>query len=368
MRATVAFLQNHSAIMKRKPIVARAPFRKIVGVRNRWLLPAAVVLVSVSSAALAAETIVVSAAGDGQFKSVQAAIDSVPDSGPASDSGERHVILIKPGVYKEVIKVPKAKRFITLKGDGDDPEKIVLTYDMNASFVPPGTGGATKPVGTGGSASVTLGADDFVAETITFENSAGDHGQAVALKSLGDRMIFRNCRFLGWQDTLYADGGRQYYDRCYVEGRVDFIFGGATAVFDHCTIHSKNGGYVTAARTVPEQPYGYVFLDCTLTGEGAKALLGRPWQWDRGKKAAVAFIRCKMGPHIGPEGWNPWAKENVHPEETTRYSEYGSMTLDGQPLDVSKRVPWAHQLSADEAKEYTVTNVLGGKDHWDPTK
>jgi len=142
-------------------------------------------------------------------------------------------------------------------------------------------------------------------------------------------------------------------------------------VFDHCTIHSKNGGYVTAARTAPEQKFGYVFLDCTLTGDEppVPTYLGRPWQWDRGRRAAVAFIRCKMGPHIRAEGWNPWDRpnnKNVHPEETTRYSEFGSTDLAGKPLDLSKRVRWAHQLTADEAAQYTIETVLGGDDHWQP--
>ena len=156
---------------------------------------------------------------------------------------------------------------------------------------------------------------------MTFANTAGDVGQAVALKVTGDRCVFRDCAMLGWQDTLYVDDGRAYFADCYIEGRVDFIFGGATAVFDHCTIHSKNGGYVTAARTKPEQKYGYVFLDCTLSGEGAPAYLGRPWQWDRGRKAAVAFIRTKMGPHIRPEGWNQWDRPknpNTDPASNTR--------------------------------------------------
>jgi pectinesterase len=325
---------------------------------RRITLVASIVF-SCCSISSSGEPIVVSTAGDGAFKSVQAAIDSVRDS-------NAQLILIKPGTYKEIIRIGAGKRFVTLKGHGDDPAKVVLTYDMNASFTPPG---ATQPVGTSHSASVVIEASDFTAENITFENSAGDHGQAVALKSLGDRSIFRNCRFLGWQDTLMADAGRQYYDHCYIEGRVDFIFGGATVVFDHCTIRSKNGGYVTAARTPPGRPFGYVFLDCTLSGDAAPTYLGRPWQWDRGSNAAVAFIRTKIGSHIRAEGWNQWDrpdKPNTHPESVTRYSEFGSMDLDGKPLDVSGRVKWSRQLTADEAAKYTVANVLGG-DGWNPS-
>jgi pectinesterase len=328
--------------------------------QNRFA--ALILLISLASVGRAeAQPITVAADGSGDFKTVQAAVDSIP-----ANNSERRVILIKPGTYKERIVVPKEKPLITIRGTDSDPAKTVLTNDWNASYTPPA---ATRPVGTSGSASTNIAGSDFIAEDITFENSAGDHGQALAIKTMGDRMAFRNCRFLGWQDTLCADSGRQYFVNCHVEGRVDFIFGGATAVFDHCIIHSKNGGYVTAARTKPELPFGYVFLDCTLTGDETPTFLGRPWQWDRGSKAAVAFIRCKIGPHIRAEGWNKWDlkdKPNLNPVDNTRYSEFGSMTLDGKPLDISSRADWSHQLAPEVAARYTVANILGGEDHWDP--
>jgi pectinesterase len=121
---------------------------------------------------------------------------------------------------------------------------------------------------------------------------------------------------------------------------------------------------------LPESPFGYVFLDCTLTGDNVPTFLGRPWQWDRGRNAAVAFIRTKMGPHIRPDGWNKWDrpdKPNTNPAEHARYFEFGSVDLNGEPIDVSKRVDWSKQLTAEEAAKYTIQNVLGGKDRWDPT-
>jgi pectinesterase len=200
---------------------------------------------------------------------------------------------------------------------------------------------------------------DFRAEDVTFENSAGEVGQAVALRTTGDRAVFRRCRFLGWQDTLYTHDRRCYFEGCYIEGRVDFIFGRSTAVFNRCEIHSKNGGFVTAAATPQEAPYGYVFLDCRLTGEGEeKAYLGRPWR----PYAAVAYLRCEMGAHIRPEGWNNWGKaEN---EKTARFAEYQSTGPGAAPR---RRVAWSHQLTADEANKYTVQSVLGGSDGWDPS-
>jgi pectinesterase len=310
----------------------------------------------------AAKKITVAKEG-GDFTTVQAAIDSIPQG-----NTEPTVIAIQPGTYKERIVVPRGKQFVTLIGEDADAKKTVLTYDLVASFVPPGT---TQPIGTSGTPSTSIDADDFTARNITFENTAGDRGQAVAVKVVGDRVAFYNCRFLGWQDTLYADAGRQYYRDCHIEGRVDFIFGGATAVFDRCFITTRNGGYVTAARTMPDQPFGFVFLDCAVASDGPQpAYLGRPWQWDRGRNAMVAFIRTRMGPYIRAEGWNKWDRPNnpnTDPGKTCRYREFASVDFEGRPIDVSKRVEWSRQMHSVEAAKFTVANILGGEDHWDPS-
>lgn len=308
-----------------------------------WVLP-----FLVSSALGAGRTITVAADGSGDFKTVTEAVDAVP-----ANNTDWVVVHIKPGTYKEKLRIPHNKSHVIFRGD--DATKTVLTYDQTART--PGPDG--KPVGTTGSTSVRIDADDFVAENITFENSAGDKGQAVALKTTGDRQAFRHCRMIGWQDTLYADGVRNYFGDCYIEGRVDFIFGKATAVFDHCEIHSMNGGFVTAASTHQGTPYGYVFLHCKLTGEGEKALLGRPWR----PYAAVIFAWCEIGPHIAPAGWENWS--NAQNEKTARYAEYHNT---GPGADRSKRVPWAKELTDAEAKDLTVEHLLGGTDHWDPTK
>jgi pectinesterase len=292
------------------------------------------------------KSITVAADGSGDFKMVQAAIDSIPEK-----NASRVVIQIRPGTYKERITLPKSRPFVTFKGE--NAKTTILTWNWNAKHI----GEDGKEVGTGGSYSTKINAKDFIAENITFENTAGDTGQALAMFADGDRMIFRNCRFLGWQDTLYANGGRQLYDRCHLEGRVDFIFGGATAVFKDCTIHSKNGGYITAASTPAEKPFGYVFLNCRVTGEGKEAYLGRPWR----PAAAVAFIGCEIGKHIKPEGWHNWGKtEN---ESTARYSEF---QCTGPGANRSKRVPWSKELSAEEAAKYTLENILAGEDQWNP--
>lgn len=313
---------------------------------------------------VAAETgfaAVVAFDGSGTHTTVQAAVAAAPD-----DGSNVFRILIKPGRYEGQIIVPRTKRNLCFVGE--EVENTVLTYNLNVYETNSATNLRFK--GTG----VIVLADDFRAEGITFENTSGDHGQALALRVDGDRAVFRHCRLLGWQDTLMINNGRQYFTNCYIAGRVDFIYGSATAVFDHCAIHSRNGGYVTAASTPRERAFGFVFLDCKLTGDDlpwidpvnpSKARvqklpntqLGRPWRPD----AQVAFIRCDMGEHIKPEAWNNWGKaEN---EKTARYVESGST---GPGANPSGRVAWSRQLTGEEAKNYTVENVLKGMDGWSP--
>jgi pectinesterase len=167
-----------------------------------------------------------------------------------------------------------------------------------------------------------------------------------------------------------VNNGRHYFRDCYIEGRVDFIYGSATAVFENCELRSKAGGHVTAASTPEEKPFGYVFLRCRLTGDDTPwdpyappakrrplATLGRPWR----PFAAVAFIECEMGDHISPAGWDNWRKpEN---EKTARYSEYKSTGPGAKP---ESRAPWSKQLTDAEAAAYTVQNILAGPDGWTP--
>lgn len=302
-----------------------------------------------TQAATAGRVITVAADGSGDFTTVQAAVDAIP-----MGSTTFVIVQIAPGRYYERIRIPRGMPPITFRGMGQSPDEVILTYDLHAqSVIPP----ATQAVGTTGSTSTRIDADDFTAENITFENPSGHLAQAVAVRISSDRVVFRNCRFLGGQDTLYVNGLRAYFSRCYIEGRVDFIFGRGTAVFDRCTIHSKNGGYVTAPSTPEEAEFGLVFLDCRLTGEGAPAYLGRPWR-DYG---AAAFIRCEMGPHIRPEGFHHW---QPHREQTARFVEYGCT---GPGADRSRRVPWSRELTPEEAARYTPEVIFAAPTPWLPS-
>lgn len=278
---------------------------------------------------------VVAADGTGDFRTVQEAIDAVPDNNTS-----RYVIRVKPGVYFQQVTIPATKPFVTLRGD--TAMGTVLVFDS-----PP----ATSVLGS-----------DFEADNLTFENAYGTGSPATALAVMADRAIFRNTRFLGWQGTLNASSpGRQYFKKCYIEGDVDFIFGDAAAVFDGCEAHSKGSGYVTAqSKSDPAEISGYVFQNCNLTGAntGSGVYLGHPM----GPYAQVVFLNCSLGSQVRPEGWIDWPGAPYG--QTAFFSEYQSTGAGASP---GTRVWWSRQLSADDAAKFATSVFLSGADSWDPT-
>lgn len=291
--------------------------------------------------------LVVAKDGSGDFFTVQEAVNAVPDFRKEG----RTMILVRPGVYKEKLIVPECKINVSLIGQdgavisGDDYASKKNRFGENMS--------------TSGSSSCYIYAPDFYAENITFENTAGRVGQAVACFVSADRAVFRHCRFLGNQDTLYTYGRhcRQYYDECYIEGTVDFIFGWSTAVFNRCTIRSVGNGYVTAPSTDEGEAFGYVFFDCNLTAsEGVdKVYLSRPWR----PYGQAVFIRCRLGKHIVPEGWHNWGKKEA--EKTVYYAEYEST---GEGACPEQRASFSRQL--ENTDDFTLEKILGGDDGWNP--
>jgi pectinesterase len=285
--------------------------------------------------------------GDGQFKSIQDAIMAAPQGLPSAE--RPWIISVKPGVYKELIYVQRERRFIKLIGE--DPKTTIITFNLHANMV----FFDGKPLGTFRTPTVQVDGDGFGAENITFENSAGPVGQALALRVDGDQVSFKNCRFLGWQDTILLNRGRQYFENCYITGHVDFIFGAATAWFERCHIHVLKDGYITAASTPENQPYGFVFANGKITGEaGVKTYLGRPW---RGF-AHTVFLNTEMSDVVRPVGWHNWT--GPEREKTARYGEFGST---GAGANEAARVAWARKLTAAEAEALTVAKVLG---EWNP--
>ena len=292
--------------------------------------------------------LVVAKDGSGDYTTIQAAVDALP-AFPV-DGVE---IFVRSGTYREKLVIPSWKTNITLIGE--DKENTIISWDDHS-----GKG----DINTFTSYTVLVQGNDFRAENITIENTAGPGvGQAVALHVEADRCVFKNCRIIGDQDTLYAgvDNSRQYYINCYIEGTTDFIFGPATAVFEDCIIHCKKNSYITAASTPQGQPYGFVFIDCTVTAStnDLKVYLGRPWR----PYAQTVFIRTNLGKHIRPEGWHNWKKPEA--EKTAFYAEYKSKGAGASP---ETRVDWSKQLKSREAKKYDPKLVLAGDDHWQPQK
>jgi pectinesterase len=292
--------------------------------------------------------VVVAQDGTGDFPTVQNAVDHALDKAPLGPNG-RLYIEIRPGTYNERVVVPQDMPRVTFAGK--DAATTVITHGQTAK----------ETGGTFFSATVDVNGAAFEAENITFENPA-QGAQAVAVSVHSDRAAFRHCRFIGWQDTLYAASGRQYYVHCYISGHVDFIFGHAAAVFEDCEIHSRGNGYLTAVnRTRPDEPTGYVILRSRLTADdGVKSVaLGRPWRL----YARVVYIDCWMGEQIIPGGWNNWNKPET--EKTAFYGEYNSSGPGARP---DTRVAWSHELTAAEAAQFRPEVFLRGSDGWNPAK
>lgn len=300
----------------------------------------------------------VSKDGNEQYDSIASAIKSVK-------YGDSAKIYIRKGVYKEKLIIDKPK--ITLIGDS--PEDVIITYDDSA-MKPDETG---QPMGTFKTATVhaTPEAEGFWAIGVTIENSAGigsEVGQAVALYVDCDKAIIKNCRLLGRQDTLLAAPmheeidinpeiyNRQLFENCYIEGDVDFIFGGAVAVFKDCEIVALKREadyycYVTAACTSKEIEFGYTLINCKFTGEAEKGTvyLGRPWR----EHANTVFLNCELGDVIHKQCFSKWNDTDRH--KTCYYAQYGSY---GEGYDEASVVDWSYLLTEEEASKYTFDEIF----------
>jgi len=284
---------------------------------------------------------VVAQDGSGDFFTLSGAVAAIPDFCTETTS-----VVVCEGLYREKVAIPSTKRNVVLSGRG----RAVISWDDYASKI----GATGHPKGTSGSSTVYFGGDRWLVRNLTFENTAGRVGQAVAVQCLGSGLRFVGCRFLGNQDTLYLHGvGNRdgstvtdnswcIFEQCYVEGTTDFIFGSAAALFRECEIRSKSDSFVTAASTCKGQPAGFLFVECDLTAdEGVSSCyLGRPWR----DHAQTLFIDCRLGAHIRPEGWHDWNKPRTH--KTACYGESG---CSGPGAAASGRVKWSRQLSAKEA-------------------
>lgn len=300
------------------------------------------------SAAEKAKQIVVDQSGKGDYTTIQEAVNSIR----AFDPDGPTVIFIKKGIYHEKVVIPDY--VCNLKLIGEDRYTTIIRYDDHAR---------KDDMGTFRTYTLQIRGNDIVLENLTIENAAEPVAQAVALHTEGDRIIVRNCRLLGNQDTVYTGGdrGRLYFAQCYIEGTTDFIFGPATAWFEKCVIHCKKNSYITAANTPETIPFGYVFHQCRITTakEVNSVYLGRPWR----PYAMTVFMYCDLPKGINPAGWDNW--RNPENEKTARYAEYANS---GEGSNGENRVNWSRLFTDEEAKAITVENAFKRDDRWNPVE
>ena len=328
-------------------------------------------------------TIHVSKNDPSAFSTLQEAILSIDDR---HDEAIR--IEVAPGIYEEKLFIRKENIEIV----GDDPLTTVFRYGDGAKKPRPDASGEYGPFN--GGVFFTAG-KNIPLGILPMGSTAGPGylaGQALAVYAAADRLSCYNCRFTGWQDTIFNGDPmtcnmkklmlpdffqasevpivhkfyRNYFKDCYVCGDVDYIFGPNTAFFDHCEIHSiarvsEGKAYITAASTPAGQEFGLVFSHCRITGEEPDSVyLGRPWR----DCAKTAFICCELGDHICPEGWQNWGK--VRAEVLSDYIEYGNF---GPGADCSGRSPLSRCLVNPEVETYfSKENVLVGEDGWIPAE
>ena len=305
--------------------------------------------------------------------SLQKTLDAIPE-----DTDRETIVKVAPGRYREKVRLSGRRAGVKLVAEDPRPGKTVISWNDTPS-TPDGNGGT---LGTFRSYTFYVDIPDFEMDGFTVENTGTPErlaatggkeqaGQCVALFVAGDRDVFRRCRFLGWQDTVYAGGRsksdavRQAFDSCYIEGTVDFIFGGSVALFWNCDIHSIQGGYVTAGSHAEGLPFGYVFAKCRVTcGKGKKTSLGRPWR----PYANITFIDTDFGDAVTPQGWNEWTTD--FGRRVWRSAEYGCRQKGELKRDAIVEVGGAKELRRrlEESGCSTVFDVIAGADGWRPIR
>jgi pectinesterase len=327
-------------------------------------------------------TLYVDPRGRGDFTTVQGAVTAATTAG--------YTLVIAPGVYRETVtagvtdpatgQLTDAATEMTWIGASENPRDVVIVYDnANGTQKPDGSG----TYGTTGSATTTIRTDGFTARWITFANDwlRADHPeitgtQAVAIKVQGDRSAFFDCHFLGHQDTLYADSfalgvfARQYYARCYVEGDVDFVFGRATAVYDHCHFRTLNRtvlatapyGFVFAPSTAVANPRGYLVTHSRVSSQAPDGYykLARPWVPGSDTTAHPMLTVRDTVLGAGIDAVAPYTNmSDAYPWQGQRFAEYRN-TGPGAEISVPENRP---QLTPAQAESATREAYLGD---WTP--
>jgi pectinesterase len=304
--------------------------------------------------------IVVAADGSGDYQTIMEAINA---------SKGNQVIFIRNGVYTEKVEILSGKNKLTIIGENVD--STIIQYndysgsEKNYGGIVPGFKG--QKIGTTNSHTFYNEAYDLTLMNLTIKNTAGDVGQAVALNLDKDRTIIVRCRIIGNQDTfLTRSAARHLLKDCFIEGDVDFIFGGGAVIFDSCVVNSDRGNsHITAPATDQSWNFGYVFQNCSITAnDGVKNVyFARPWH----NYPKVNFMNCYLGEHIAAAGWdNPWGLDQAH----CTFTEYNNY---GPGAETSHRVNWSYQLSDAFAEIYTREVVFSTQvseeisENWNPS-
>ncbi|XP_006367816.2 probable pectinesterase/pectinesterase inhibitor 17 [Solanum tuberosum] len=316
-----------------------------------WVSPGDRKLLQLSSIS---PNLVVAQDGTGNFLTIKAALDAA-----AKRSGnERFVIHVKRGVYRENLEIGNKMKNIMLVGDG-------MKYTIITGSRSVGGGSTTFNSGT-----VVVTGEGFIAQGITFRNTAGPQNhQAVALRSGSDLSVFYRCGFEGYQDTLYVHSQRQFYKECYIYGTVDFIFGNAAVVLQNCMIFArrpmdKQKITITAqGRTDPNQNTGISIHNSRVMAASDlrpvlgtfKTFLGRPWK----QYSRTVFMKTYLDSLVDPAGWLEW--DGDFALSTLYYGEYRNA---GPGASTSSRVKWSGYrviTNSNEAARFSVENFIAGR-------
>eukprot|EP00249_Psilotum_nudum_P010955 c22873_g2_i1 orf=167-1291(-) len=297
-------------------------------------------------------TILVDPSGSGDHTTIQAAVDAIPDG-----NNQPVTIQVIAGTYVEKVVVPANKPFVTLQGAGRDV--TLIQWNLKASDV--GVDG--QEITAYNTASVTVLASNFVAKDISFKNTQPpptpgvDGEQAAAFRISGDMAAFYRCGFYGGQDTLCDDEGKHYFEDCFIQGSIDFIFGNGKSVYKGCELNSIAQSYGSIAaqdRQTYSDDTGFSFLNCKVTGTGP-LYLGRAM----GPYSRIVYAYSYFEGIIDPRGWDDW-DHDTSKDQTVYYGQYKCY---GPGASESGRVSWSHELSDSEAQTFVDISFVDG-DQW----
>lgn len=287
-------------------------------------------------------------------------LEALAQGNAASTSGARFRIFLHDGIYDlGGLCLTDVKSNISLIGESMENTMIVNKAPAEGISV----SATLRPTG-----------ENIYMQDITLKNDydyTGTTGRAVCLQDKGNKNVYKNVRMLSYQDTYYSNNNRMrsYFEDSEIHGTVDFICGGGDVFFNRTLLflEDRSGNCITAPAGDTE--WGYVFNDCIIDGydsnKGSYAL-GRPWQ---GAPMSV-WINTTMKVIPKAEGWSDMS-ETIIPK---LFAEYNSHTESGMAVDCSKRkktytagtIPYEPVLTEEEAARFTIENVLGGSDSWQP--